>query len=259
MMTYLELARTEDPVRVLEDLSKAGQLGEYFPELEALKLPIPAGYHHKDNWLHSLKVLDNALAREGSKPDYTLRVAALTHDVGKPSTRKFAGKGKVTFWNHETAGAKLMKRALKAETVEASFTEDVSHLISLHMRAYGFGDVEWSASAVRRLMAEAGSELQLSRLVTIFYADLTTANSRKKARVEGAIARLEDAFALVKEKDARSALRPALDGNEVMKLTGLKQGRELGALMRFLNSDEGVTLSREEALTALKKKFPEYF
>lgn len=258
MVTYVEVAEAADPVQFIRDLEDAGQLGEYFPELEALKMEIPAGYHHKDNYFHSLLVLSQALEREGGTPDAVLRIAALTHDIGKPATRKFEGGGKVTFWNHEGVGATAMKKRLKG-SYEDNFRTDVSHLIRLHMRAYGFSDSPWSDSAVRRLMTDAGSSKQLERLVTIFYSDLTTRNKRQKMQTMAAIARLEEAFARVKESDARAALRPALDGRELMAVTGLPQGRELGQLMKFLNRDEMVTLSRQEALAALQEAFPLYF
>lgn len=249
--------QSPDPVALLRDVESAGQLNEYFPELHALKMPLRPGYRHKDNWLHTLQVLDNALSLGGH--DERLIIAAVTHDVGKPKTRRFGNPGVVTFQGHEVVGANMATSVLQKQGFTPAVVQDVSHLVRLHMRAFGFGDTKWSESGVRRLAHDTGGEEQMGRLLTVFRSDLTTKRADKRAKVLGGIARLEDAIEEVRSKDARKALRPALSGDEIMALTGLKPSRELGVVMKFLNSDEIVSLDQDDALAATKAKFPWLF
>lgn len=248
-----------DPVAELWELVHSGDVAELEPALAALRMEIPKGYHHKDNLGHSVRVLQNAIAREKNGPDLTLRTAALLHDIGKPATREFGKPGEVTFRNHETVGARQSRSILKTHGYSSSERAQIERLISLHMRAFGFGEVNWTDSAVRRLATDAGSDEALDRLIIVFYADLTTTNEKKKRRIESGIARLEDALARVRALDERRALRPSLDGRELMELTGMKPGPAFGKLMKFLNSDAGVKLSRDEALAELRARFPEAF
>lgn len=256
-MDMKALLLAPDPVRELRELIRTDELRAFEPALADLKMAIPTGYHHKDNLDHSVRVLERAIEREANGPDLILRTAALLHDIGKPATRKFEGKGVVTFRNHETVGARQAQSRLKTHGYSKADRALIERLVALHMRAFGFGEVEWTDSAVRRLATDAGSIEALDRLIVVFYSDLTTKHERKRRRVEDGIARLEDALARVRAKDERAALRPALNGDELMALTGMKPGREFGQLMRFLNSDEGVTLTRDEALAELRVRFPE--
>lgn len=244
-----------DPVRMLVDIDNAGQLGEFFPELAALRMPLKPGQHHKDNWTHSLKVLENAIELSPTH-DERLLVAAISHDVGKPDTRRFGRKGGVSFTNHDVVGAKMMGRVLRTD-FPTEFINDVTRLIRLHMRAFGFKDAGWTDSAVRRLARDAGGDEQLHRLLTLFRSDLTTQNKRQRAKVLSGINMLEDALLRVQASDERAALRPALDGHDLMALTGLGPGRKLGDMKRFLESDEIIGLRREDALVRLRDEFPD--
>lgn len=250
-----ELLLTDDPSARLGDLAKSNDLGDFEPALAALEMEIPKGYSHKNNWLHSLGALDRAIAREGGEPDLILRTAVLLHDIGKPDTCKFGKPGVVTFRNHETVGASMVKRILPQHGYSQEEIRTIQHLVRLHMRAYNFTETVWSESALRRLATDAGSEDNLDRLIKVFYSDLTSKRRDFVQKIEGGIARLEEAIAEVRAKDDRRALRPAIDGNELMALTGMKPGPEFGKLMKFLNSDEGVHLSREEALGELERRF----
>ena len=258
-MNLKDFLMQADPVSALRRLVATGTLKNLEPSLVALKMEIPCGYHHKDNLEHSIRVLERAIEREPAGADLVLRTAALFHDVGKPATRKFGRPGEVTFQNHAEAGAKMLKKILKRHGYTLEERAQIEQLVSLHMRAYGFGEAEWSDSGVRRLATDAGSQEALDRLIIIFYSDLTTKNDRKRLAVERGIARLETALARVRAADARKALRPALDGHELMELTGLRPGKELGSLMKFLNRDEMVGLPRDEALAALREAFPTHF
>ena len=255
MNNLRELLMSDDPSARVREMIRSNDLRDFEPALANLKMDIPCGYHHKDNLEHSIRVLDNAIERETDGPDLLLRTAALLHDIGKPQSRKFEGKGVVTFRNHEGIGARMVKPIMRAHGYDKADIEPVGTVIALHMRGYGFGDVQWTDSAVRRLATDAGSDVNLDRLIKVFYSDLTTKNKRQKAHVTNAVARLEDALYVVREKDARKALRPAIDGNEIMELFGLTPGRELGQIMRFLNSDEGVLLDRAQALEAIRERF----
>lgn len=251
------LLLSDDPVRKLRELELADNLHALEPALAALHMEIPRGYQHKDNWEHSLRVLENAIAQEGSTPDLLLRTTALLHDIGKPATRKFGKPGVVTFRDHETVGARQARGLLTGHGYDKAERAMIGRLVSLHMRAYGFGEVAWSDSAVRRLTVDAGDEQAMGRLIVIFYSDLTTKNDRKRKRITEGIKKLESAIERVRVSDERLALRPALDGRELMELFGLSPGPELGRLTRFLSSEEGIYLSRAEALDALKLRFPE--
>jgi poly(A) polymerase len=254
-LTVKDILLRDDAVSVLHSLDASGKLAEVEPSLANLRMPIPKGYHHKDNLTHSIQVLANAIERELEGPDLILRAAALFHDIGKPKVRKFHGKGLITFDNHEMAGARMISGILRKHDFSEDEVEEVSLLTSLHMRSHGFTSEAWTDSGVRRLMTEAGDDETLKRLVIIFYADATSKIPGKVARLHESVDNLVAALDEVKLKDARAALRPAINGTDVMELFGLPAGRELGAVMRFLNSDEGLALSREEALSEVGSRF----
>lgn len=247
-----EILLGTDPVQELRDLIAKGVLGDLEPTLAELKMPIPAGYHHKDNLEHSLRVLQNAIDRETSGPDLILRTAALFHDIGKPATRAFGKRGVVTFTNHDVVGSKIVRKVLPKHGFSKADTDSVARLVFMHMRSHTF-KTGWSESAVRRLMTDAGSMEQMERLIVVFYSDATTKIDAKMAAIHGNVAALSAELMRVKAKDERAALRPALNGNEVAEILGLKPGRELGRIMKALNSDEHVGLGRDEALVLIRE------
>ena len=249
-----ELLLATDPVAQLRELKEKGVLGDFEPTLEALDMKVPAGYHHKDNWKHSLEVLKNAIDRENNGADLVLRTAALFHDIGKPATRAFGKNGLVTFTNHDVVGAKIVRKVLARHGYSKSEIDQIARLVFMHMRSHTF-ETGWSESAVRRLTTDAGSVLQLERLIVVFYSDATTKIPGKKANLHSKVKSLADELARVQKADARAALRPALNGNDVALLLGLQPGPELGKVMKFLNSDENVKLTREEAEELVLKKF----
>ena len=247
-----ELLLGEAPTSVLRSLSFE-ELRSYLPALADLKMSPPAGRDtcgHKDNLEHSFKVLENAIRLEEEGPDLILRTAALLHDIGKPATRSYSG-GRASFTMHETVGARMIPSVLKAEGYSKEEISLVVLLVSLHMRAFGFKYSVWTDSAVRRLVTDAGGWDNFAKLLKIFRSDLTTKNASHRRSVLAGIARLEEASRALIEKDARAARRPAINGNEVMEAFGLEPGPRLGRLMRFLNTDEGLSLTRDEALARL--------
>lgn len=255
MMNMKQLLMSEKPVEILREMISEGTLADFEPTLAALKMPIPRGYHHKDNLEHSLRVLQNAIDRETNGPDLILRAAALFHDIGKPKTRKLGTRKSVSFDGHESAGAAIVRQVLPKHGFSKNETKKIARLVFLHMRSHGFETADWTDSAVRRLISDANNEEMLNRLIIVFYADTTTMNENKMRKVHASVDKLVEEIARVKQVDARKAMRPALNGFEVMEMFNLSEGRELGQIMRFLNSDDGIRLSKDEAVKMIKERF----
>ena len=255
MMNMKQLLMSDNPVEVLRKMDSNGTLAEFEPTLAELRMPMKKGVHHKDNLTHSIKVLENAIDRETDGADLILRTAALFHDIGKPATRKFNGRKSVTFDGHEYVGSKMVKRILSKHDYNKNEIAEISKIVALHMRSHGFGEGDWTDSAVRRLMNDAGNDEILERLIIVFYADATTSNKAKLEHHRKGIEKLKSEIVRVRKQDARKALRPALNGNEVMELMNLTPGRELGVIMKFLNSDDGIHMSRDEAISYIQENF----
>ncbi|WP_432894662.1 CCA tRNA nucleotidyltransferase [Kribbella sp. CA-245084] len=232
-------------------------LAEYvLPELPALQLEVDEHHRHKDVYQHSLTVLDQAIDLESRlsvpTPDFVIRFAALIHDIGKPKTKRNEAGGKVTFHHHDVVGAKLARKRMKALRFSNEQIEQVSKLIELHLRFHGYGDGEWTDSAVRRYVRDAGD--QLERLHVLTRADSTTRNKRKVEMLRAAYDDLEERIARLQEQEELDALRPDLDGNQIMQILGIPPGREVGEAYKFLMElrlDEGPldeARAREELL-----------
>jgi poly(A) polymerase len=206
------------------------------PELPALALERDEHHRHKDVYEHTLTVLEQSIALEdrlpGGRPDLVSRLAALMHDVGKPRTRRFLPDGSVTFHHHDVVGAKLTRKRLKALRFSNDVTDAVSMLVELHLRFHGYGTGEWTDSAVRRYVRDAGD--QLARLHVLTRADCTTRNKRKADRLRRTYDDLERRIAELAEKEQLDAIRPDLDGNRIMEVLGIGPGREVGEAYRFL-------------------------
>lgn len=254
MKNLKDILMSANPVQVLTSYDQSDTLKELEPSLAALRMTIPKGYHHKDNLTHSIQVLKNAITHEDGNPDLILRTAALFHDIGKPATRVFGANHKVTFTNHEVVGARMVRTILKKHGYTRKEINQISLLVAYHMRSHGFEEKNWTDSAVRRLVKDAQTPENLNRLIVLFYADTTTKNKTKENRFHQSIARLQREITRITSADARKALRPALNGHEVMELLHLTPGEELGRIMKFLNSDEGIHLTREEAINAIQNR-----
>lgn len=240
------------PAAELRELHKKGVLAREMSLLTDLDINDSKSHLHKNNFFHSLQVLDHAISLEKNGPDLVLRTAALLHDVGKVATRKFVN-GKATFRNHETVGAKQVRGFLRGRGYTTQEIKDIQELIANHMRSFGFDATLWTDSAVRRLAADISTEEQLERLFVIFKADVTTKHEHKRAAIWAKADALYERVEDVRAKDARKALRPAVNGNELMEILGLKPGKELGVIMKFLNTDEGIALSRDEAIAKARE------
>ena len=241
------------PRRGIELMVETGLADIVLPELTAMKLEIDEHHQHKDVFDHSLVVLEQAIDLEDvdHSPDLVLRIAALLHDIGKPATRKFESGGGVSFHHHEVVGAKMVRKRLRALRYSKEITEDVAKLVYLHLRFHGYGNGEWTDSAVRRYVTDAGD--LLTRLHKLVRADCTTRNKRKANLLRRTYDSLEERIARIAAEEDLARVRPDLDGNEIMKLLGLPPGREVGAAWKFLKElrlDRG-PLDRDEAEAAL--------
>lgn len=230
------------PRAALELFVSTGLADQVLPELSALRMEIDEHHQHKDVYAHSLTVLDQAIALElaGARagedttpsPDLVLRLAALLHDIGKPATRRHEPRGGVSFHHHEVVGAKLVRKRLSALRYPKEVIEDVSRLTFLHLRFHGYGRGEWTDSAVRRYVTDAGD--LLPRLHKLVRSDCTTRNKRRAAALAATYDSLEQRIAELSAQEDLARVRPDLDGNRIMELLGIEPGREVGEAWRFL-------------------------
>ena len=238
-----KLLLTPQPRPGLGLLVHTGLADRVLPELSALRLERDEHHRHKDVYQHSLTVLEQAIDLEDrlpSQPDLVNRLAALLHDIGKPATRRFEAGGKVSFHHHDVVGAKLARKRLKALRYSADEVDAVAELIELHLRFHGYGDGQWTDSAVRRYVRDAGD--QLDRLHVLTRADCTTRNKAKADRLRRAYDSLEARIDELAQEEELAALRPDLDGTQIMAILGIPPGREVGEAYRFLlelRIDEG--------------------
>ncbi len=210
-------------------------LAEYIlPELPKLKLEIDEHHHHKDVYEHTLKVLEQAIALEErlGGPNLVIRLAALLHDIGKPKTRELIPGGGVSFHHHEVVGSRMAKERLRVLRFSNEVISDVAALVFLHLRFHGYGNGEWTDSAVRRYIRDA--EHQLIHLHVLTRADCTTRNQRKAESLAKTYDSLEERIALLMEQEELEKIRPDLDGVEIMKILGIKPSPIVGAAYQHL-------------------------
>ena len=230
-----KLLLSKNPKPGLEALVDSGIAELTIPELPALKLEIDEHHHHKDVYQHTLTVVQQAVDYEkdyGLEKDLVLRLAALFHDIGKPATRRLEPGGGVSFHHHDVVGAKLAKKRLTDLRFDNDTTKAVARLIELHLRFFGYSDQQWSDSAVRRYVRDAGD--QLLRLHALTRADVTTRNKRKADRLAHAYDDLEHRIAILQEQEQLDAMRPELDGQEIMEILDLKPSKEVGLAYNYL-------------------------
>jgi poly(A) polymerase len=250
---FVKLILGSEPRRGLALFVDTGLAACVLPELPALKLEVDEHHRHKDVYEHSLIVLEQAIALEGPAggqpssvpgPDLILRLAALLHDIGKPATRRFEdddGVGGVSFHHHEVVGAKMAARRMKAMRFDKDKIKAVSRLVELHLRFHGYGDGEWTDSAVRRYVTDAGP--LLPRLHRLTRSDCTTRNVRKARTLSRIYDDLENRIARLLEQEHLDAVRPELDGNEIADILGISPGPVLGRAYKYLLSvrmDQGL-------------------
>ncbi|MFF5701676.1 CCA tRNA nucleotidyltransferase [Streptomyces sp. NPDC012794] len=241
------------PRKGLGLLVDTGLADRILPELPALRLERDEHHRHKDVYDHSLIVLEQAIDLEEDGPDLVLRLAALLHDIGKPRTRRFESDGRVSFHHHEVVGAKMTKKRMTALKYSNDMVRDVSRLVELHLRFHGYGDGEWTDSAVRRYVRDAGP--LLDRLHKLTRSDCTTRNKRKANALSRTYDGLEERIAQLQEQEELDAIRPDLNGNEIQEILEIGPGPMVGkayAHLLELRLENG-PMDREEAVAALKE------
>ncbi|MBO0868824.1 MAG: CCA tRNA nucleotidyltransferase [Micromonosporaceae bacterium] len=276
---FSKLMLGSDPVTGLRLLVDTGLADRFLPELSGLRLEIDEHAQHKDVYEHTLTVIRNAMRlervsaggvggagdqgrvsaggvggagdQEPREPDLVLRLAALMHDVGKPATKAVGPDGRVSFHHHEVVGARLTRARLKALRYPKAIVDDVSELVLLHLRFYGYGRGEWTDSAVRRYVTDAGA--LLPRLHRLTRSDCTTRNRRKAEQLAADYDALERRIDAIQQAEDLARVRPDLDGNAIMRLLGIPPGPLVGQAWRYLKELrlERGPLSEQEATAAL--------
>ena len=259
----VKLLLSDRPCAGIEALVDSGLADIVLPEIPALQLEIDEHHRHKDVFEHTMIVIERAVALEtGSDgpvpaPDLTLRLAALLHDIGKPKTRRFEAGGKVSFHHHDAVGAKMTRKRLKALRFDHHLVEDVSELVNMHLRFHGYVDEPWTDSAVRRYVKDAGHLYE--RLNRLTRADATTQNKRKAMIFSQAMDEMEERVRELKKKEDFDAIRPDLDGNEIMELLGLEPGPMIGRAYKHMleyRLDNG-PVERDVAVAELERWYKE--
>ncbi len=242
-----------DPRTGVELLVDTGLAEIVLPELPALRMADDEHGQHKDVYAHTLQVLEQAMDLEDDGPDLVLRMAALLHDIGKPATREFLSGGRVSFHHHEVVGRNMTRKRLRELRYSKQFVEDVSRLVFLHLRFYGYRDGDWTDSAVRRYVVDAGP--LLPRLHKLVRSDCTTRNKRKAAMLSAAYDSLEHRIDELQQREELDAIRPDLDGNEIMTVLGIGPGPAVGQAWQFLKQlrMEHGPLDRERAIEELRR------
>ena len=243
-----ELVKTleaDDPIPGIRSLVATGLMDLVLPELPVLIREHDEHGRHKDVYEHSLTVLSKSIALEKRRnplqpADVIGRLAALLHDIGKPATRSFDSSKTVTFYGHDVVGARLAKKRLIALRFDNDTVARVCNLIRLHLRFFGYSEGLWTDSAIRRYVRDAGEELD--RLHILVRSDVTTRNERKLAAMDTAYSDLEQRISEIREREEIDAIRPDLDGEQIMAILDLRPGRVVGEARDFLMElrlDEG--------------------
>src|SRR5690606_14903929 len=245
-----------DPRAGIELMVETGLADVVLPEVPGMQLAIDEHHQHKDVYRHSLTVLEEAIELETKRepamePDLVLRWGARLHAIGKPATRRFEPGGGVSFHHHEVVGAKMARKRLRALKYPKDVVEDVSRLVYLHLRFHGYGRGQWTDSAVRRYVNDAGP--LLTRLHKLVRADCTTRNKRKAAALQRTYDDLERRIARIAAEEDLAKIRPDLDGNEIMRILQIPPGPLVGKAWRHLKELrlERGPLERDEAVAEL--------
>ncbi|MFN8027535.1 MAG: CCA tRNA nucleotidyltransferase [Acidimicrobiia bacterium] len=233
-----------DPTAGLWFLAETGLADEFLPELNRMRLEQDPVHRHKDVLAHTIAVVKN------TRPELLVRLAALFHDVGKPKTRSFEkGAGGVSFHHHEVVGARMTEERLRALKYPNDVVHDVTQLVYLHLRIHTYA-MGWTDKAVRRYVRDAGP--LLDELNHLQRCDCTTRNPKRAAALQQRMDELEARIAELREQEELDAIKPPLDGRQVMEFLGVKPGRAVGGALDFLleaRLDEG-PISEDDAYAA---------
>ena len=242
------------PSKGFVDLQRSGLLNIILPELAALDIVEQKnGRAHKNNFYHTLEVLENVVAHEGS---LWLRWAALLHDIGKTRSKRWEPSAGWTFHNHNFIGAKMVSEIFRRLKLPmGAEMKYVQKLVDLHMRPQVIADSEVTDSAVRRLLNDAGDDID--DLMTLCEADITSKNEVKKKMFLENFRMVREKLADLQVKDYKRLLQPVIDGNEIMEMFHLQPSREVGTLKQYLKDavlDNKVENEREPLMKLLMEK-----
>jgi poly(A) polymerase len=231
---FIKIIMSDNPRLGISLLVETGLTDIFLPEIPKLKLEIDEHHHHKDVYEHTLTVLEQAIALESrlGGPNLTLRLAALLHDIGKPKTKELIAGGGVSFHHHEVVGSRLCKERMKKLRFDNHIIKDVAQLVFLHLRFHGYGNGEWTDSAVRRYVRDA--EELLIHLHLLTRADCTTRNQKKAESLAKTYDQLEARIALLMEQEELNKIRPDLSGEQIMEILSIKPSPAVGKAYDFL-------------------------
>ena len=231
---FIKIIMSDNPRLGITLLVETGLADIFLPEIPKLKLEIDEHHHHKDVYEHTLTVLEQAIALEErlGGPNLTLRLAALLHDIGKPKTKELIAGGGVSFHHHEVVGSRLCKERMKKLRFDNHIIKDVAQLVFLHLRFHGYGNGEWTDSAVRRYVRDADELLIHLHLLT--RADCTTRNQKKAEGLAKTYDQLEARIALLMEQEELNKIRPDLSGEQIMEILSIKPSPAVGKAYDFL-------------------------
>ena len=249
-----KIMMTPTPSRGFVDLHRCGLLRLILPELADMDVvETMGGRAHKNNFYHTLEVLDNVCR---VSDNLWLRWAALMHDIGKPRSKRYDAVAGWTFYNHNLIGAKMVPQIFRRLALPLDMKmKYVQKLVELHMRPIAIADEEVTDSAVRRLVNDAGDDID--DLMTLCDADITSKNYVRKKMFRENFRIVREKIADLKEKDYKRLLQPVIDGNEIMEMFHLKPSREVGQLKSCLKDavlDNKVENEREPLMKLLMEK-----
>lgn len=249
-----KIMMTDAPSRGLMELHRSTLMSQLLPELVTLDVvETRNGKAHKNNFYHTLEVVDN-VSRQGA--GLWLRWAALLHDVGKPRSKRWDPVAGWTFHNHNFVGAKMVPQIFRRLKLPMDAKmKYVQKLVDLHMRPIVIADEEVTDSAVRRLLNDAGDDID--DLMTLCEADITSRNSMRKQRFLDNFRIVREKLADLKERDYKRLLQPCIDGNEIMEMFHLQPCPQVGILKQTLKDavlDNKVPNEREPLMKLLMEK-----
>ena len=252
---FVKTLMSPNPRMGITLLVETGLADKFLPEIPKLKLEIDEHHHHKDVYEHTLTVLEQAIALEDrlDGPNLILRLAALMHDIGKPKTKELIPGGGVSFHHHEVVGSRMTKERLRTLRFDNQVVKDVAKLVFLHLRFHGYGNGEWTDSAVRRYVRDA--EDLLTHLHLLTRADCTTRNKKKADSLARTYDQLEERIGQLMMQEELNKIRPDIDGDEIMKILGVKPSPVVGEAYNYLlelrleHGPLGVEKATEELLT----------
>lgn len=257
---FIKIIMSDNPRLGITLLVECGLAEIFLPEIPKLKLEIDEHHHHKDVYEHSLTVLEQAIALEArlGAANLTLRLAALLHDIGKPKTKALIPGGGVSFHHHEVVGAKMTRERLRILRFDNHIVKDVGQLVFLHLRFHGYGSGEWTDSAVRRYVRDAGELLDHLHLLT--RADCTTRNQKKAQLLASTYDQLEKRIKELMQQEELNKIRPDLTGEQIMQILSIKPSPMVGKAYDFLlelrleNGPIGEDKAKEALLTWWKEQ-----